>query len=82
MHASVPDALRRRGARLATALAVRAVVTWQLHDHPLLQPVGGLDSGVYVELGRGVGPLAPVASNDTEEGRAYNRRVVFDRTDK
>ena len=24
---------------------------------------------------RGVGPLAPVASNDTEEGRARNRRV-------
>jgi OOP family OmpA-OmpF porin len=26
-------------------------------------------------VGRGVGPLAPVASNDTEEGRARNRRV-------
>jgi OOP family OmpA-OmpF porin len=26
-------------------------------------------------IGRGVGPLAPVASNDTEEGRARNRRV-------
>lgn len=25
--------------------------------------------------GRGVGPLAPVAANDTEEGRARNRRV-------
>lgn len=26
-------------------------------------------------MGRGVGPLAPVASNDAEEGRAKNRRV-------
>ncbi len=26
-------------------------------------------------VGRGVGPLAPVASNDAEEGRAKNRRV-------
>jgi OmpA-OmpF porin, OOP family len=26
-------------------------------------------------VGRGVGPLAPVASNDAEEGRARNRRV-------
>ena len=26
-------------------------------------------------VGRGVGPLAPVASNDTEDGRARNRRV-------
>jgi tetratricopeptide (TPR) repeat protein len=39
---------------LVAALAVRAVVAWQLHDHPLLQPVGQLDSGVYVELGRQV----------------------------
>ena len=26
-------------------------------------------------VGRGVGPLAPVASNDAEDGRARNRRV-------
>jgi tetratricopeptide (TPR) repeat protein len=39
---------------LAVALVVRAVVAWQLHGHPLLQPVGRLDGGVYVELGRSV----------------------------
>ncbi|MGZ5494439.1 MAG: OmpA family protein, partial [Thermoanaerobaculia bacterium] len=26
-------------------------------------------------IGRGVGPRAPVASNDAEDGRARNRRV-------
>ena len=26
-------------------------------------------------IGRGVGPVAPVASNDSEEGRAKNRGV-------
>jgi outer membrane protein OmpA-like peptidoglycan-associated protein len=26
-------------------------------------------------VGRGVGPLAPIASNDAEDGRARNRRV-------
>jgi tetratricopeptide (TPR) repeat protein len=41
-------------AVLAVALVARAVVAWQLHGHPLLQPVGRLDSGVYVELGRSV----------------------------
>ena len=39
---------------LALALTVRAVVAWQLHDHPLLQPVGQLDSGAYVALARQV----------------------------
>jgi tetratricopeptide (TPR) repeat protein len=39
---------------LALALVVRAVTAWQLHDHPLLQPVGPLDSGVYVGLARQV----------------------------
>jgi tetratricopeptide (TPR) repeat protein len=37
---------------VAAALLVRAVVAWQLHAHPLLQPVGRLDSGVYVALAR------------------------------
>jgi tetratricopeptide (TPR) repeat protein len=39
---------------LALGLTVRAVVAWQLHDHPLLQPAGPLDSGVYVGLARQV----------------------------
>jgi OmpA-OmpF porin, OOP family len=33
----------------------------------------GIDKGRLI--GQGTGPLAPVASNDTEEGRAKNRRV-------
>ena len=33
----------------------------------------GIDAGRLI--GQGVGPLAPVASNDSEEGRAKNRRV-------
>jgi outer membrane protein OmpA-like peptidoglycan-associated protein len=33
----------------------------------------GIDAARLV--GRGAGPLAPIASNDTEEGRARNRRV-------
>ncbi len=39
---------------LVVAFSVRAIVAWQLIDHPLLQPVGQLDSGVYVELGQQV----------------------------
>jgi tetratricopeptide (TPR) repeat protein len=37
---------------LAAALGVKAVVLAQLHQHPLLQPEGGLDSEVYVRLAR------------------------------
>jgi 4-amino-4-deoxy-L-arabinose transferase-like glycosyltransferase len=33
---------------------VRAATAWQLHGHPLLQPLGRLDSGVYVDLARQV----------------------------
>lgn len=36
------------------ALAARGAVLFQLHDHPLLQPVGGLDTSAYVDLGRRV----------------------------
>ena len=35
-------------------LAVKLVVLWQLHDHPLLQPTGEMDSGVYLDLARAV----------------------------
>jgi len=37
--------------------------------------VAGYGIGAARLKGYGVGPLAPVASNDTEEGRAKNRRV-------
>jgi outer membrane protein OmpA-like peptidoglycan-associated protein len=43
-----------------------AVVEALVKDH-------GVGSGRLVA--RGVGPLAPVASNEAEEGRARNRRV-------
>jgi tetratricopeptide (TPR) repeat protein len=50
---------------LAAAFVVKAVVFAQLHQHPLLQPDGGLDSEVYVRLAReaavgnwGLGPDA------------------------
>jgi tetratricopeptide (TPR) repeat protein len=37
-----------------TALALRAVLLWQLHAHPLLQPGFGLDTDLYVDLARRV----------------------------
>lgn len=53
-------------ALLLFALAVRLIVVAQLHDHPLLQPTGGLDADYYAGLGtriaagdlllRGLGP--------------------------
>ncbi|HXY39338.1 MAG TPA: glycosyltransferase family 39 protein, partial [Vicinamibacteria bacterium] len=46
-----PERLVLAGA-MALAFAVRAAVAWQLHAHPLLQPVGQLDSGVCVDLAR------------------------------
>lgn len=36
---------------MAVALVVKLIVLAQLHDHPLLQPTGALDTAVYVELG-------------------------------
>ena len=37
-------------AAAAAALAARAIVLAQLHDHPLLQPVGVLDDAAYFRL--------------------------------
>jgi tetratricopeptide (TPR) repeat protein len=39
---------------LAAVLAVKLVVAAQLGGYPLLQPIGGLDTAVYVELARKV----------------------------
>lgn len=39
---------------LVGVLALKLVVLFQLHDHPLLQPAEGLDSQTYVELARRV----------------------------
>lgn len=51
-----PGAVEARGllAVCAIALALRAVLLWQLHDHPLLQPGFGLDTDLFVELARRV----------------------------
>lgn len=46
----------------------RSVTTTLVNDY-------GIASGRLVSAG--IGPLAPVASNETEEGRALNRRVVL-----
>ena len=50
-------------ALVALAFVCRAVLLWQLRDHPLLQPEGVLDDAVYVQLARrvaagdlGIGP--------------------------
>jgi tetratricopeptide (TPR) repeat protein len=42
------------GVVLSVAFVAKAIVLWQLHDHPLLQPVGELDSAYYVDLARRV----------------------------
>jgi tetratricopeptide (TPR) repeat protein len=39
---------------VSAALAARLVVLAQLHDHPLLRPEAGLDTGAYVGLARKV----------------------------
>ncbi len=55
--AVVPPAVRVATSRplflpalLLVTFAAKAVVLAQLHEHPLLQPVGGLDSEAYVAL--------------------------------
>jgi tetratricopeptide (TPR) repeat protein len=48
-------------ALLAAALAVKGVVLAQLHDHPLLQPHGDLDTAYYLELARRVADDGPLA---------------------
>jgi Flp pilus assembly protein TadD/4-amino-4-deoxy-L-arabinose transferase-like glycosyltransferase len=39
---------------LAVCFVIKLVVLFQLHDHPLLQPHGEMDTAYYVELGRRV----------------------------
>lgn len=43
----------------AAALAVKAIVLFALHDHPLLQPRGAMDTAVYIELARSGPPPEP-----------------------
>jgi Flp pilus assembly protein TadD len=49
------------GAVLATALAVKLAVLSALGGHPLLQPLGELDTALYVEIGRKVAAGGPLA---------------------
>ena len=52
-----PPAGRRRFGLwwlLAAAFVVKLIVLLQLHDHPLLRPRSGLDSGIYLDLARRV----------------------------
>jgi len=55
-HGSAVSGVRQRWfwALLAGALLVKLTVLVQLAGHPLLQPAGGLDTGVYVRLGQQV----------------------------
>lgn len=46
---------------VATALAVKATVLVQLGGHPLLQPLGELDSAFYVDLAQRVAAAGPLA---------------------
>ena len=57
-------------ALFALALLVRVVVVLQLHDHPLLQPVGRLDSGVFVDLARQLAG-GDVALRGGTDGQAF-----------
>ncbi|HYN10561.1 MAG TPA: tetratricopeptide repeat protein [Vicinamibacterales bacterium] len=49
------------GLVIAIAFLIKAVVLAQLHDHPLLQPQGELDTTTYVELARRVAEGGPLA---------------------
>jgi len=42
--------MKRLFLLLAATLAAKAAVLWQLGSHPLLQPLGDIDSGVYARL--------------------------------
>ena len=50
------DGFARHALPLILSLAAvsKAVVLARLHDHPLLQPVGGTDSAYYMSLAHGV----------------------------
>jgi 4-amino-4-deoxy-L-arabinose transferase-like glycosyltransferase len=46
--------MKRLFALLAATLAAKAAVLAQLGNHPLLQPYGEIDSGVYARLAQGI----------------------------
>ena len=49
---------------VATALVVKTIVLVQIGSHPLLQPLGELDSAWYVQLARSLATDGPLAGGE------------------
>ncbi|MDP1571465.1 MAG: glycosyltransferase family 39 protein [Vicinamibacterales bacterium] len=58
---ATPSRGRSVATVVAAALAVKATVLVQLGGHPLLQPLGELDTAFYVDLARQVADSGPLA---------------------
>ena len=68
---AIPSAIENSPSRawapvvvIAAALVVKSTVLAQLGDHPLLQPLGELDSAFYVQLARSLAIEGPFAGGE------------------